>query len=29
MNKILEYNVTGQHIELSSAAILVAGTVNE
>ena len=29
MNKILEYNVTGQHIELSSAAMLVAGTVNE
>lgn len=29
MNKILDYNVTGQHIELSSAAMLVAGTVNE
>ena len=29
MNKILDYNVTGQNIELSSAAMLVAGTVNE
>lgn len=29
MNKILEYNVTGQSIELSSTAMLVAGTVNE
>ena len=29
MSKILEYNVTGQNIELSSAAMLVAGTVNE
>ena len=29
MNKILDYNVTGQSIELSSAAMLVAGTVNE
>ena len=29
MNKVLEYNVTGQNIELSSAAMLVAGTVNE
>ena len=29
MNKILEYNVTGQNIELASAAMLVAGTVNE
>ena len=29
MNKVLEYNVTGQNIELASAAMLVAGTVNE
>lgn len=29
MNKVLEYNVTGQSIELSSTAMLVAGTVNE
>ena len=29
MNKILEYNVTGQNIELASAAMLVSGTVNE
>ena len=29
MNKILEYNVTDQNIELSSTAMLVAGTVNE
>lgn len=29
MNKILDYNVTGQNIELASAAMLVAGTVNE
>lgn len=29
MNKILNFNVTGQNIELSSAAMLVAGTVNE
>lgn len=29
MTKIIEYNVTGQSIELSSAAMLVAGTVNE
>lgn len=29
MNKMLEYNVTGQNIELDSTAMLVAGTVNE
>lgn len=29
MNKVLEYNVTGQNIELASPAMLVAGTVNE
>ena len=29
MNKILEYNVNGQNIELASAAMLVAGTINE
>ena len=29
MNKLLEYNVNGQNIELASAAMLVAGTVNE
>ena len=29
MNKILNFNVTGQSIELSSTAMLVAGTVNE
>lgn len=29
MNKILDFNVTGQSIELASAAMLVAGTINE
>lgn len=29
MNKILDYNVNGQSIELTSAAMLVAGTINE
>lgn len=29
MSKILDFSITGQNIELSSAAMLVAGTVNE